>query len=77
MPSIHPMVKIAPEGVALHTEEFARWAGSEDGIRGLNDATAGLAQVIIDLVSDPRLLPAAREEFERAGGEMRVERATS
>lgn len=68
VPSIHPMVKIAPEGVALHTEEFARWAGSEDGISGLNDATAGLAQVIIDLVSDPRLLPAAREEFQRAGG---------
>ena len=77
VPAIHPMVKIAPEGVALHTEEFARWAGSEDGIRGLNDATAGLAQVIIDLVSDPRLLLAARAEFERAGGEMRVERATS
>lgn len=73
VPSIHPMVKIAPQGVALHTEEFARWAGSEEGMRGLHDSAVGLGQVIVDLLADPQLLALARAEFQAAGGAQTVD----
>lgn len=73
VPSIHPMVQIAPEGVALHTEEFARWAASDNAMVGLTDAAAGLAQVIVDLVKDPQLRETARSEFDRAGGAVSVQ----
>lgn len=72
VPAIHPMVKIAPEGVALHTEAFAHWAAAEEGIRGLLDAATGLGQVIVDLVADTDLLAEAQEEFRRAGGPVSV-----
>lgn len=72
VPSIHPMVKVAPEGVALHTEAFAHWAATDEGMRGLVDAAVGLGQVIVDLVADPHLLEEAHGEFRRAGGAVSV-----
>lgn len=72
VPAIHPMVKIAPEGVALHTEAFEHWAGTDDGIQGLIDASIGLAQVIVDVAADPDLRDEARAEFEAAGGAVTV-----
>ena len=30
-PSIHPMIKVAPDGVPIHTREFAEWAASKIG----------------------------------------------
>ncbi|HZK31351.1 MAG TPA: M20 family metallopeptidase, partial [Corynebacterium sp.] len=68
VPGIHPMVKIAPEGVALHTEEFARWSASPKATEAAVDSSAGLAQVMVDLVADPELLDAAQAEFQQAGG---------
>lgn len=63
MPAIHPMIKIAPESVALHTEEMARYAGSPEGLAAARSAASGLAQVALDMVADPRLLREARAEF--------------
>ncbi|GAB3946259.1 M20 family metallopeptidase [Corynebacterium tapiri] len=72
VPGIHPMVAISPEDVALHTEDFARWAHSDSARAGLSDSVVGLAQVICDALCDPHLLAAAKAEFERAGGKRRV-----
>ena len=72
MPGIHPMVKIAPENVALHTREFARYARTEEAVDAAVDAAIGLAQVAVDALADPRLLNEARAEFEAAGGVLRV-----
>lgn len=72
VPAIHPMVKIAPSGVALHTEEFARWSRSAEAIRGAVDSAAGLAQVALDILADPVLADAARVEFESEGGAFSV-----
>lgn len=72
VPGIHPMVKIAPEGVALHTDEFARWSASPQATEAAVDSAAGLAQVVGDLAADPALLAAAQEEFRQAGGAQSV-----
>lgn len=68
MPAIHPMLAIAPEDVALHTADFARWAGSERADQGVVDGAFGLAAVTADYLSDARLRRAVHEEFDRSAG---------
>ena len=63
LPSIHPMVAIAPPRVALHTQEFARCAASEDGERGLMDGAKALAMTGIDVLCTPALLDAMHAAF--------------
>jgi hypothetical protein len=64
LPSIHPMVGIAPPRVALHTQEFARYAVSPDGERGLVDGAKALAMTAIDVLCTPGLVEAMRAAFE-------------
>lgn len=68
VPGIHPMVKIAEEGTALHTSDFAEAAISSAALDGAVDAAVGLAQVVADVLNDPALLEEAQREFEAAGG---------
>lgn len=68
MPGIHPLIKIAPEGTALHTHEFATAAGSPLGDRAAVDGAWGLASVALDYLSDPQLRQAVRADFEASGG---------
>lgn len=63
VPSIHPMVKAAPDGTAIHTEDFARFAGSESGDAAVVAAASAMAMTVIDLWSDPALLAAVKREF--------------
>ncbi|MDQ6726530.1 MAG: M20 family metallopeptidase [Actinomycetota bacterium] len=49
VPSIHPMIAVAPPDVALHTAEFARWAGSEEGDRAVLDGAKAMAMTVVDL----------------------------
>lgn len=68
VPGIHPLIKIAPEGTALHTHEFATAAGSPQGDRAAVDGAWGLASVALDYLSDPQLRAAVRADFEASGG---------
>lgn len=68
VPGLHPMVKIAPDEVALHTEAFERCAITEDAYRGALDSAVGLGQVAADFLLDDAFAEAARAEFEAAGG---------
>lgn len=68
VPGIHPLIKIAPEGTALHTHEFATAAGSPQGDRAAVDGAWGLASVALDYLSDPQLRQAVRADFEASGG---------
>lgn len=63
VPTIHPMVAIAPLGVTLHSPEFAEAAASESGSRGLIDGAKALAMTAVDLVAQPETLARIREEF--------------
>ena len=65
VPSIQPFVAIAPEGVLIHSPQFALAAASEAGIRGLLDAAKALAMTVIDLVSNPEMIIRIKREFEQ------------
>ena len=68
VPGIHPLIKIAPEGTALHTHEFATAAGLPLGDRAAVDGAWGLASVALDYLSDPQLRAAVLADFEASGG---------
>jgi amidohydrolase len=52
VPAIHPMIKAAPDGVAIHTVEFASHAGSDLGDRAVVDGAKALALTVVDLWLD-------------------------
>jgi hypothetical protein len=49
VPSIHPMIKVAPDGVPIHSVEFAEWAGGPEGDLAVIDGAKAMAMTIIDL----------------------------
>jgi amidohydrolase len=63
VPTIHPMLAIAPAEVSIHSTEFAAAAVSADGVRGLIDGAKAMAMTAVDLIAQPRLLAKVREEF--------------
>lgn len=65
-PAIHPYVAIAPAGVPGHHVLFREAALSEAGSRGMLYAAKALAQTAADLLADPALLAAAKDEFSKA-----------
>lgn len=67
VPGLHPMVKVSPTDVALHTEDFARWAATPQAVDAAVDSAAGLAQVALDFLADADFRRAAREDFDRQG----------
>lgn len=48
IPSIHPMIAVAPPGVAIHTPEFADHARGPSGDAAVVDAAKALALTVID-----------------------------
>jgi amidohydrolase len=63
VPSIHPMVAIAPKEVSVHSPQFAAAAASETGSRGLFDAAKALAMTVVDLVTSPEIVTKIKQEF--------------
>ena len=63
VPSIHPMIKVAADGVAIHTLEFAEWARSADGDRAVLDGAKAMAMTIVDLWTSPDLRRATTAAF--------------
>jgi amidohydrolase len=64
VPSIHPMLAVAPAGVIIHNAEFATWAQSPEGDKGVIDGAKAMAQTALDLMTDPAMLAAAKKDFE-------------
>ncbi|HMX65322.1 MAG TPA: amidohydrolase, partial [Microthrixaceae bacterium] len=48
VPSIHPMIAVAPPGVAIHTAEFATHARGAGGDAAVLDGAKALAGVVLD-----------------------------
>ncbi len=63
VPSIHPMIKVAPDGVPIHSVEFARWAGSAEGDLAVLDGAKAMAMTVIDLWSSPGVLAQTQAAF--------------
>ncbi|MDO8490860.1 MAG: M20 family metallopeptidase [Dehalococcoidia bacterium] len=63
VPSIHPMIAIAPRGVQGHSPEFALAASSEAGDKAVIDGAKALAMTVVDLLASPSLLALVKREF--------------
>ena len=70
LPAIHPTIAIAPREVSAHSPEFARWAASEDGHRGLLDAAKALAMTAVDVLVVAELRQQMQQAF---AGEQRTD----
>lgn len=51
VPSIHPMIAVAPPGVAIHTPEFAHHAGGPAGDAAAVDGAKAMAATVLDVWS--------------------------
>ena len=49
VPSIHPMIKVAPDGVPIHSIDFATYAASPTGDQAVIDGAKSMAMTVIDL----------------------------
>ncbi|MBN39127.1 MAG: amidohydrolase [Acidimicrobiaceae bacterium] len=63
VPSIHPMIGVAPYGVPIHTPDFAYHARSESGDSGVIDGAKILAMTIVDLWANNGSMETAQQEF--------------
>ncbi|MFZ1058955.1 MAG: M20 family metallopeptidase [Candidatus Rokuibacteriota bacterium] len=65
IPTIHPYIRISPDGVPGHSREFAEWAKSPMARTGMVAAAKALAMTALDLLASPEELKKAKEEFAR------------
>ena len=63
VPSIHPMLGVAPAGVIIHNAEFARWAASDKGDDAVIEGAKAMAMTTLDLMSDATLLKTVKNDF--------------
>jgi amidohydrolase len=63
VPSIHPMIKVSPAHVSIHTPEFAAYAGGPEGDAAVLDGAKALAMTIADLWLRPEAMAAATSAF--------------
>ena len=63
VPSIHPMIKVAPTDVPIHTPAFAEYARGPSGDAAVIDGAKVLAMTALDCWLDDAVLPAMQAEF--------------
>ena len=68
LPTIHPYIRISPNGIPGHSREFAEWAKSPLARTGMVAGAKALALTALDLLARPDELKRAKEEFERSAG---------
>lgn len=65
VPSIHPMIKVAPDGVPIHSVAFAEFAGGPEGDRAVVDGAKAMAMTVVDLWASADLLHRTRAAFDQ------------
>ena len=63
VPSIHPMLQVAPRGVSLHSAQFAEFTASKDGDKAVLDGAKIMAMTAIDVWLSETLNTEVREAF--------------
>ncbi|HEV8616223.1 MAG TPA: M20 family metallopeptidase [Methylomirabilota bacterium] len=63
IPTIHPYVRISPDGVPGHSREFAQWARSPLARAGMLAGAKALALTALDLLASPGELARAKADF--------------
>jgi amidohydrolase len=65
LPTIQPLIAIAPDGVTIHTPQFAEAAATEDALRCLLDAARAMAMTAVDLLASLETVAKVWEEFRK------------
>ena len=68
LPTLHAYVAVAPEGVKLHTEEFAHAAASAKGMQAMIHAAKAMAMTAVDGFSSEDLINQIKEHFLKGKG---------
>lgn len=63
VPSIHPMIKVAPTGTAIHTRDFAGYAISPEADAAVIDGAKAMALTAVSYWTDPALQAQIRSGF--------------
>jgi amidohydrolase len=63
LPTIQPMIGIAPVGMAIHTRDFADAAVKPLARQGMVAAAKTMAMTTFDLLAEPARVKAAKKEF--------------
>lgn len=63
VPSIHPMIKVAPDDVPIHTPAFAEHARGPDGDAAVIDGAKALAMTAMDCWLDESVMASAQAAF--------------
>ncbi|MBN1177079.1 MAG: M20 family metallopeptidase [Dehalococcoidales bacterium] len=65
VPTIQPLVAVAPHGIQLHTPEFAGITATEEALKGLLDAAKSMAMTVVDILGSPDTAENIWEEFRK------------
>jgi len=68
LPTIHPYIRISPDGIPGHSREFAEWAKSPRARAGMVAGAKALALTALDLLARPDELDKAKAEFAQTHG---------
>ena len=63
IPSIHPMLAVAPPNVVIHNPEFTKWAASEKGDAAVIDGAKALALTVADYLTSSDLQNEAKTAY--------------
>ena len=63
VPALHPMIKVAPDDVAIHTPVFAEYARGPEGDSAVIDGAKVLAMTALDCWMDAAVMTGARAAF--------------
>ncbi len=72
VPSIHPMIAMAPAGVKHHHPDFAEWSNSDLGMVAVVDGAIAMAQTAIDFMMNEDLRLRVEAEFQATMAERRL-----
>ena len=64
VPAIHPLIKVAPAGTAIHTAEFAGFAVGPEADKAVLDGAKAMAMTVVDCWAGSGVLDDARAQFE-------------
>jgi len=67
LPTIHPYIRISPDGIPGHSRAFAEWACSPMARAGMVAGAKALALTALDLLASPEALQKAKAEFIKGG----------
>jgi metal-dependent amidase/aminoacylase/carboxypeptidase family protein len=66
VPSIHPMIRVSPPNISIHTPEFAEFARGPVGDEAVLDGAKAMAMTIADLWLRPDALAEVKRAFSNA-----------